>query len=61
MRTFKVTKGRRVFLNDTEIKSVIGFSIDVAAGDDPQVVIRVAVDSIEIDGYTDAFSSPDEA
>lgn len=57
MNDFKVTKDRRIFLDDTEIKRVLGYSINADAGNDPEVVLRVAVDRIDIDGYTDAWSS----
>ncbi len=57
MSEFKVTKDRHVFLDGTEITRVIGFSIDITAANDPEVVIRIAVDSVDIDGYTDAFTS----
>ena len=57
MGTFKVTKDRRVFLDDMEITRVLGFSIVITAANDPEVVIRIAVDNVDIDGYTDAFTS----
>lgn len=56
MPDFKVTKERRVFLDDVEIKWVLGFSVVVDAGNDPEVVLRVAVDSVDIEGYTDVRS-----
>ena len=56
MNDFKVTKDRRIFLDDTEIKRVRGYSINADAGSDPEVVLRVAVDKIDIDGYTDVWS-----
>lgn len=56
MPDFKVTKERRVFLDDVEIKRVLGFSVVVDAGNDPEVVLRVAVDSVDIEGYTDVRS-----
>lgn len=58
---FKVTKDRRIFLDDTEIKRVLGYSINADAGSDPEVVLRVAVDSIDIDEYTDVFGKRKEA
>lgn len=57
MNDFKVTKDRRIFLDNTEIKRVLGYSINADAGSDPEVVLRVAVDSIDIDGYTDGWPS----
>ena len=56
MNEFKVTEDRRIFLNNTEIHRCCGFQIESNAGSDPEVVLRVAVDSIDIDGYTDVCS-----
>lgn len=50
--TFRVTEDRRVFLNGIEIDRCFGYQIDAKAGSDPEVVLRVAVDRIDIDGYT---------
>lgn len=59
MNVFKVTKDRRILLDDTEIKRVLGYSINADAGSDPEVVLRIAVDEIDIDGYTDSWSKLD--
>lgn len=53
--TFKVTEDRRIFLDGHEIKRVVEFSINAEAGSDPEVVLRVAVNRIDIDGYTNMF------
>lgn len=60
MNEFRVTEDRRVFLNNIEIPRCFGFRIDVSAGDDPEVVLRVAVSRIDIDGYTDAWAKQTE-
>ena len=52
MQDFKVTKERRVFLDGVGIKRVLGFSIDIDAGNNPEVTLRVAVGSVDIDEYT---------
>lgn len=54
--TFRVTEDRRVFLNGVEIERVFGFSINADGGKDPQVILRVAVDRIVIDGYTNCLA-----
>ena len=59
MDDFSVTNDRRVFLDGTEIKNVLGFRVLSEAGKDPEVELRVAVRSITIDGYTDAFKEPE--
>lgn len=53
MNIFKVTKDRRVFLNDVEIENVLGFDFHIEAGKDPEVVLRVSVADIDIDDYRD--------
>jgi len=60
MNEFKVTEDRRIFLNGIEVKRCLGFQIDSNAGSDPEVVLRVAVDRIDIDGYTDVCSKQTE-
>lgn len=61
MNVFKVTKDRRILLDDTEIKRVLGYSINADAGSDPEVVLWIAVDEIDIDGYTDRWSKRKES
>lgn len=61
MDAFRVAKDRRIFLNDTEVRRVLGYSINADAGSDPEVVLRVAVDRIDIDGYTDAWTKQTES
>lgn len=55
MHAFKVTKDRRVFLDDVEIQGVLGLDLHIDAGNDPEVVLRVAVDDVDIDGYRDGL------
>lgn len=61
MNDFKVTKDRRVFIDGTEIKRCLGFSINAEAGKDPEVLLRVSVGSIDIDGYTDLWTKRKES
>lgn len=53
---FSITKDGRTFLNGTEIKGVLGLRLLIEAGQDPEVEIRVAISSIDVDGYTDWLS-----
>jgi hypothetical protein len=52
MKDFCVTKDRRVFLGETEIEDVLGFSVVAEALEDPEVILRVGCKSISIEGYT---------
>lgn len=61
MRTFEVTRDRRVLLNGAEVDGCLGFEIQVDAGRDPEVVLRVSVDKINIDGYMDAWTTQRES
>ncbi len=60
MNDFSVTKDRRVFLDGAEVKGVLGVRVLIEAGKDPEVELRVAVGSITIDDYTDAFKGAEE-
>ena len=60
MNDFKITKDRRVFIDGMEIKHCLGFSVNVVAGKDPEVLLRVSVSSIDVDGYTDAWAKQKE-
>lgn len=53
MNRFRVTKDRRVFLDDVEIKGVLGFDLHVEAEKDPEVVLRVSAADVDIDEYRD--------
>ncbi len=57
MNDFKVTRDRRVFLDDIEIPYCFGFSVVIEAGKNPEVVLRVSCGSVSIDGYTDVLLS----
>lgn len=48
---FRVTKDQRIFLGEKEITHCTGFFIYAEAGDDPEVELRVIVDSVDIDNY----------
>lgn len=60
MNDFKVTKDRRIFIDGTEIKHCLGFSVAAVACKDPEVLLRVSVGSIDIDGYTAAWTKQKE-
>lgn len=49
---FKVAKDRRVFLGGVEIEKCLGFSISFEAGGDPELLLRVSCDSVDIDDYS---------
>lgn len=51
MDKFRITKDQRVFLGEKEIKPCTGFRIIANAGNDPEVELRIIVDSIDIDDY----------
>lgn len=53
MNHFRVTKERKVFLDDIEIQGILGFNVAINTLEDPEVVLRVRCESISIDGYTD--------
>ena len=61
MNAFRVTKDHRVFLDEREIPRCLGFNVDVDAGKDPEVVLRVACGSVTIDGYTDVWTKQKES
>ncbi len=49
---FRVTKDRRVFLGDVEIQNCLGFGLSIEAGEDPEVLLRVSCDSVNIEDYS---------
>lgn len=49
---FKVTADRRVFLGGAEIQKCLGFDLHIEAGENPEVLLRVSCDSVDINGYT---------
>ena len=56
MKEFRVTEDRKVFLDGHEVKNVLGFQVNVNAGENPEVALRVPVEKIIIEGYTDLCS-----
>lgn len=58
--TFHVKENGQVYLNGVEIPRCFGFSIIAEGGKDPEVVLRVGVHHISIDGYTDYWSKGKE-
>ena len=53
---FRVTADKRVFLNDFEIPKCAGVNVDLDAGRDSEVVLRITADRIDIDGYTNGMA-----
>lgn len=51
MDKFRVTKDQKIYLGDKEITCCTGFNISAKAGDDPEVELRVIVDSVDIESY----------
>lgn len=56
MNDFKVTKDRKIFLDDVEIPRCLGFNLSIEAGKDPEVTFRVSCGSVTIEDYTDLWS-----
>lgn len=52
MPNFRVTKDRRVFLDDFEVPRCMEFAVKVEAGEDPEVALRVSCSSVRIEDYT---------
>lgn len=44
-----------MFLDGLEIQGVLGFDVHIEGCNDPEVVLRVAVNRVDIDGYTDVL------
>nr|DAN54818.1 MAG TPA: hypothetical protein [Caudoviricetes sp.] len=57
---FSITKDGRTFLNGIELKGVLGLRLLIEAGQDPEVELRVAISSIDVDGYTDWLGKGDD-
>ena len=54
MNAFQVTKDHRVFLDGREIPRCLSFNVEIEAGKDPEVVLRVVCESVSIEKYTKA-------
>lgn len=54
--SLRITKDKRVFLNNAEIDNVISVAINLEPMRDPEVTIRVSVETVSIDGYTSPMS-----
>lgn len=57
---FSITKDGRTFLNGIELNGVLGLRLLIEAGQDPEVELRVAISSIDVDGYTDWLGKGDD-
>lgn len=53
MSKFEVTKDRRVILDGTEIKRVLSVDVHLEGGENPEVLLRVPVDEVDVDCFTD--------
>ena len=49
--SFRVTKDQRIFLGEKEITHCTGFKIIAKAGDNPEVGLRVIVESVDLENY----------
>lgn len=49
---FKVTKDRRVFLDGVEVQKCLGFNLSFEVGEDPELLLRVSCDRVDIDDYS---------
>ena len=48
MNKFRVTKDQKVYLGEKEITCCTGFKVLAKAGNDPEVELRVIVESVDI-------------
>ena len=51
MDKFKVTQDQKIYLGEKEITHCTGFKVIANAGDDPEVQLRVIVESADIQNY----------
>lgn len=51
MNKFRVTKDQKVYLGEKEITCCTGFKVLAKAGNDPEVELRVIVESVDIENY----------
>lgn len=51
--SLSITADRHVFLNGVEVPRCLGVNINIEAGKDPEIMLRVSVERIDIDGYSD--------
>lgn len=54
--SLRITKDKRVFLNNAEIDNVMSVSINLEPLRDPEVIIRVSVETVSIEGCTSPMS-----
>lgn len=58
---FEVKSDGRVFLRGIEIKRCQGFSVTADAMEDPEVTLRVLVESVDLDSYQSPFTRKEES
>ena len=51
MTSLRITKDRRIFLNEQEIKKCLKLSVIMEGGCDPEIELKITVDKVDIDGY----------
>ena len=51
MDKFRVTKDQGLYLGEKKITHCTGFRVIANAGDDPEVELRVIVESVDIENY----------
>lgn len=51
MDKFKVTQDQKIYLGEKEITHCTGFKVIANTGDDPEVELRVIVESADIQNY----------
>lgn len=56
VHTLRITENRRVFLDDTELKTCACVAVVIEAGRDPEVELRIAVNKVIIEGYTNGIT-----
>ena len=54
--SLRITKDKRVFLNSAEIDNVLSVTINLDGLRDPEVLIRVSVDTVSIESYASPMS-----
>ena len=48
---FRVTQDQKIYLGEKEITHCTGFKVIAEAGDDPEVELRVIVESVDVEGF----------
>ena len=51
MDSFRVSREQKIYLGEKEITHCTGFKIIAKAGDNPEVELRVIVESVDLENY----------